>query len=52
MFGYRDGVIVKEIGVTFIFKVKAIFNTLFSFNRSFWGVFKVPSINIYSVGVL
>ena len=35
MFGHRDGVVVKKIGVTFILKVKAIFNALFLFNRFF-----------------
>ena len=35
MFGYKDGVVVKKIKVTFILKVKAIFNALFLFNRSF-----------------
>ena len=53
MFGYRDGAIVKKkIGVTSILKVKAIFNALFLFNKSFWGVLKVSNINIYSVRVL
>ena len=51
MFGYRDGAVVKKIKVTSIFKVKAIFNMLFLFNRFFWGVFKISNINIYSVGV-
>ena len=35
MFGYRDGAVVKKVGVTFILKVKAIFNALFLFNKSF-----------------
>ena len=35
MFGHRDGAVVKEIGVTFTLKVKAIFNALFLFNKSF-----------------
>ena len=34
------------------FKAKAIFNILFSFIRSFWGVLKVFSVNIYGVRVL
>ena len=52
MFRYRNGAVIKKIKVTFILKVKAIFNTLFLFNKFFWGVLKVPSINIYGVGVL
>ena len=52
MFGYRDGAVVKKVKVTFILKVKAIFNALFLFNKPFWGVFKVPNINIYGVRVL
>ena len=35
MFGYRDGVVVKKIKITFILKVKAIFNMSFLFNKSF-----------------
>ena len=35
MFRYRDGVVVKKVKIAFIFKVKAIFNTLFSFNGFF-----------------
>ena len=52
MFGYKDKAVIKEIKVTSILKAKAIFNTLFLFNRSFWGIFKVPNINIYSIRVL
>ena len=52
MFGYGDGAVVKEVEVTSTLEVKAIFNVLFSFNGSFWGVLKVPNINIYGVGVL
>ena len=52
MFGYRDGAVVKKVKVTSILKAKAIFDILFSFNGSFWGVLKVSNINIYSVGVL
>ena len=35
MFGHRDRAVVKKIKVTFILKVKAIFNALFLFNKSF-----------------
>ena len=35
MFRYKDGAVVKKIKVTFILKTKAIFNTLFLFNKSF-----------------
>ena len=52
MFGYGDGAVVKKIGVTFILKAKAIFNTSFLFNKSFWGVLKIPNINIYGIRVL
>ena len=52
MFRYRDGAVVKKVKVAFILKAKAIFNASFSFNRFFKGVFKVPSVNIYSVRVL
>ena len=52
MFGHKDGAVVKEVKVAFILKVKAIFNALFLFNKSFWGILKVPNINIYSIGVL
>ena len=52
MFGHGDGAVVKEVKVTSILKVKAIFDALFLFSRSFWGVLKVPNINIYGVGVL
>ena len=52
MFRNKDRAVVKKVGVTFILKVKAIFNALFLFNKSFQGVFKVPSINIYSIRVL
>ena len=51
MFGYRDRAVVKK-KITFTLKIKAIFNILFLFNRSFWGVFKVFNINIYSIRVL
>ena len=43
---------VKKIKVTFILKAKAIFNALFLFNKFFWGILKVPSVNIYGVRVL
>ena len=52
MFGHRDGAVVKKVGITFTLKVKVIFNALFLFNRPFWGVFKVPNVNIYGVRVL
>ena len=52
MFGYRGRAVVKKIKVTSTLKIKAIFNMLFLFNRSFWGVLKVPNINIYGIGVL
>ena len=52
MFRYRDGAVIKKVKVTSILKVKAIFNVLFLFNKSFWGVLKVPNINIYSIRVL
>ena len=52
MFGHRNRAVVKKIKVTFIVKVKAIFNTSFLFNKFFWGVLKVLNINIYGVGVL
>ena len=52
MFRYRDGAVVKKVGVIFTLKIKAIFNALFLFNKFFWGVFKVFSVNIYSIGVL
>ena len=35
MFRYRDEAVVKKIGVIFILKVKAIFDALFLFNKSF-----------------
>jgi hypothetical protein len=40
------------VSIAFILKVKAIFNMSFLFNKSFWGVFKVPSVNIYGIRVL
>ena len=43
---------VKEVEVTSTLEVKAIFNALFLFNKFFWGVLKVPNINIYGVRVL
>ena len=52
MFRHKDKAVVKKIEITSTLKVKAIFNILFLFNKSFWGVFKVPSVNIYSIGVL
>ena len=52
MFGHRDGAVVKKIKVTSILKVKAIFNILFLFNKSFWGLLNVLNINIYSIRVL
>ena len=35
MFGHRDRAVVKKIEVTSTLKVKAIFDALFLFNRSF-----------------
>ena len=52
MFGHRDKAVVKKIKVIFILKAKAIFDILFLFNRSFWGVLKVLNINIYGIRVL
>ena len=52
MFGHGDGAVVGEVGVTSTLKAKAIFDASFSFNKSFWGVLKVPSVNIHGVGVL
>ena len=39
------------MSVTSVLKVKAIFNVLFMFYGSFWGVKKGLSINIYGVWV-
>ena len=52
MFGHRDGAVVKEVKITSTLKIKAIFDALFLFNKSFWGVFKVPNVNIHGVRVL
>ena len=52
MFRHRDRAVVKKIKKKFILKAKAIFNILFLFGGFFWGIFKVPNINIYGVGVL
>ena len=41
-----------EVSVVSAFEAKAIFNASFSFIESFWGVLKVPSVNIHGVGVL
>ena len=35
MFRHKDGVVVKEIKITFTLKAKAIFNASFSFNKFF-----------------
>ena len=51
MFRCRDKAVIKKVKIISILKAKAIFDALFLFNKSFWGIFKVPSINIYGVGV-